>query len=127
MTLSGHFIFLLSEQVPRTHSALRHIPPRKVDVYQFGNILFVLLQEEYPFRGRTVEDAQELVKAGRRPDIYNDLWNSADPVNQALKEGMIWCHQQDLSERCSARELEEFFKRKMRELDPGQLEKWGLS
>jgi len=85
------------------------------------------LQEEYPFQGRKSEDAQELVKNGRRPDIYFDLWNSTDPVNRALKEGMIWSHQQEPSERCSARELEGYFKRKMRELDPGQLEKWGLS
>ena len=87
----------------------------------------MLLQEEWPFYGLSSEKAQELVKKGRRPDIYIDLWTSADPVNVALKEAMIWSHQQEPSERCTAREMEKFLKGKMRELDPGQLEKWGLS
>lgn len=96
-------------------------------MYSFGNVLFTLLQEEYPFRTRKTEEAQELVKNGRRPDIYFDLWNSTDPVNQALKEGMVMSHQQYPVERWSARELAGHFKQKMRELDPAQLEKWGLS
>ena len=98
-----------------------------MDVFSFGNVLFTLLQEEYPFQSRTTEEAQKMVIRGLRPDIYFDLWNSTDPVNQALKEGMVCCHQQYPDERCSASELAEFFKQKMRQLDPGQLEKWGLS
>jgi len=87
----------------------------------------MLLQEEWPFFERSSAEAQELVKKGYRPDIYEDIWYSPDPVNRALKEAMVWCHQQEPSERCSARDLEAYLKGKMRELDPGQLEKWGLS
>ena len=96
-------------------------------MYSFGNVLFTLLQEEYPFQSRKTEDAQKLVTQGRRPDIYFDLWNSTDPVNKALKEGMVCSHQQYPEERCSARELADFFLQNMRQLDPGQLETWGLS
>lgn len=86
----------------------------------------MLLQEEWPFAGLSIIEAQELVKQGRRPDIYYDLWNSSEPVNRALKQGMIWSHQQDPKRRCSARQLEEYLKEQMRQLDPGQLEKWGF-
>ena len=100
----------------------------QVDVYSFGNVLFLLLQEEWPFRDKTADEAKELVKAGHRPTFYVDVWNSPDPIDQALKEAMIMCHEQNSTIRASAREVEEFLMQKIRELDdPGQLEKWGVA
>jgi hypothetical protein len=40
---------------------------------------------------------------------------------------MMICHVQDPKQRATARDVETILKQKMRELDPGQLEKWGLS
>jgi serine/threonine protein kinase len=101
--------------------------PPKADVFSLGNIFYMLLQGEWPFEEVSSETAAELVKNGTRPTIYLDLWYSDDPVNMVLKEVMMICHAQDPKERATARDVETILKQKMRELDPGQLEKWGLS
>jgi serine/threonine protein kinase len=99
----------------------------QVDVYSLGNIFFMLLQGEWPFEDVSRDTAPELVKNGTRPTIYLDLWYSDDPVNKALKQAMIMCHEQVPADRASAREVESFLMDTMRELDPGHLETWSLS
>jgi serine/threonine protein kinase len=94
-------------------------------MYSYGNVIYVLLQEEYPFARIKTDEAKQLVMDGVRPDVYIDIWNSTDPVIQALKEAMILCHEHDPEKRISARELETFLKSQMREFDPGRLEEWG--
>jgi len=84
----------------------------------------MLLQQEWPFDGIKSKEAQALVKKGERPSIYKDIWNSPDPVIQALKEAMIMCHEQSATERASAREVEVFLKKKLEEFDPGRLNEW---
>jgi serine/threonine protein kinase len=85
----------------------------------------MLLQGEWPFEESDATEAQKLVSEGHRPDFYIDIWNSTDPVDQALKSIMIRCHEQDPSDRPSAREVEMFLKEKIGQLDPGRLEGWG--
>lgn len=87
----------------------------------------MLLQGDWPFEGVSNEEARELVMNGTRPTIYYDLWYSDDPINMVLKEAMIMSHEHDPAKRASARQVEAFLKDKMRELDPGRLELWGLS
>ena len=38
---------------------------------------------------------------------------------------MAMCHEQDPKDRKSAREVADFLKQKLREIDPGRLEAWG--
>jgi hypothetical protein len=87
----------------------------------------MMLQGEWPFQDKKEDEAKELVKEGHRPSFYVDVWNSPDPVDQAIKQAMIMCHEQDPAERASAREVENFLKQKMHELDPGQLDGWGIA
>jgi hypothetical protein len=86
----------------------------------------MLLQGEFPpFTDTSADTAQELVKNGTRPSVYHDIWYSDDSIIQALKDVMIMCHQQDPNERASARAVEAFLTRKVREFDP-HLETLGL-
>lgn len=101
--------------------------PLKVDLYSLGNIFFMLLQGDWPFDDVSSDTAHALVINGTRPTIYMDLWYSDDPVNKALKEVMMMCHEHDPADRPSARQVEAFLMDKMRELDPGHLETWGLA
>jgi serine/threonine protein kinase len=96
-----------------------------VDVYSYGNILYSLLQGQAAFRGIASKEAAELVMKGVRPAIYEDIWNSTDPVVSSLKDAMIMCHEHDPEKRTTARHVENFLKGAMRKYDPGQLEKWG--
>ena len=93
-----------------------------VDVYSMGNIFFTFLQGELPFDDLSSKAAIEMVKKGRRPRIYVDLWHSTDPVNQALKHAMIISHKQNAADRATAREIETFLTEKLRELDPDFVE-----
>lgn len=87
----------------------------------------MLLQNEYPFGDVDADEAQQSIIEGRRPSFYLDIWNSTDPVIVALKSIMILCHEQEPKDRPSARYVVSFLKSKLRELDPGRLELWGLS
>ena len=97
----------------------------KVDVYSYGNLLYMLLQGDWPFDDVDDEEAAALVQKGTRPNIYEDVWNSTDPVDQVLKKAMMMCHQQDPVERAKARDVETLLKDAMKKLDPGRLEEWG--
>jgi serine/threonine protein kinase len=89
----------------------------QVDVYSLGNIFYMLLQGDWPFYDVPQEMATELVKNGTRPSVYTDLWLSTDPVDVALKEVMIMCHEQNATERASARVVEQYLINAMRQLD----------
>lgn len=96
----------------------------KVDIYSFGNILYMLLQGVWPFEDLDEKEAAQKVINGERPAIYVDVWNSTDPLIQTLKEAMILCHQQDPKERASAREIEKMLRGKLEEVDPGRVDYW---
>ena len=97
----------------------------KVDIYSFGNILYMLLQGEWPFEDLSESDAKKKVMEGVRPTIYEDIWNSTDRVDQVLKEAMMMCHEQDPNDRATARQIETFLKDSMRAIEPDRLEEWG--
>jgi serine/threonine protein kinase len=80
----------------------------KVDIYSLGNILYMLLQEEWPFGDVKSADAQEMIRKGGRPSIYIDIWNSTDPVTVLLKKAMFRCHEQEPKDRWTARQVEQF-------------------
>jgi serine/threonine protein kinase len=103
------------------------LSPAQVDVYSLGNIFYTLLQHELPFHDIETEKVYKLVKRGKRPSLYADIWNSTDPVDMALKEAMLMCHDQDPKQRSTAREVEIFLRRKMQELDPDRLAEWPRS
>ena len=93
----------------------------QVDVYALGNIFYMLLQEEWPFQDLNEKEAQERVMKGLRPSFDENVWNSTDLVDQALKQAMLMCHEQNAADRASAREVESFLKGRVRELMPGSI------
>ena len=97
----------------------------KVDLYSLGNLFYILLQMEWPFREETTQKAQDMVKGGYRPSFYEDVWNSKDPYDQALKQGMLMCHEQEPENRSSAREVANYLKTQLEALHPGLLQSWG--
>lgn len=99
----------------------------QVDVYSLGNIFYMLLQGDWPFYDVAQEMAMELVKNGTRPSVYMDVWFSTDPIDVALKEAMMMCHEQNATERASARMIEQYLISIMRQLDYEQLEVWNLA
>ena len=83
----------------------------------------MLLQEEWPFQDiESDSEAQELVIKGVRPSFDEAVWKSTDFIDQALKEAMIMCHQQNATIRASARQVESFLIGKMETLFRGTYE-----
>jgi serine/threonine protein kinase len=99
----------------------------QVDVYSLGNIFYMLLQGDWPFYDVPQETAMELVKNGTRPSVYMDVWFSTDPIDVALKEAMMMCHEQNATERASARMIEQYLLSIMKQLDYLQLAAWHLT
>lgn len=97
----------------------------QVDIYSFGNIFYSLIMEEYPFHDRPRKEVPKTVMRGERPPFYADLWNSTDPIIKTLREAMLMCHEQEPEDRASAREVNDFLKKKLEEIDPGRLKEWG--
>jgi serine/threonine protein kinase len=96
----------------------------QIDVYSLGNVFYMLLMQDWPFKGLSVETAQAKIKAGLRPDFYADVWNSTHPIDEALKTAMLMCHEQDVEKRATARQVESFLTQKLVDIDPGRLESW---
>jgi hypothetical protein len=84
---------------------------------------------EKVFQGMSEKTVKKRVKKGEQPipvDIHG-VWNSTDPIDQALKAAMEMCFIFNVTERATARQVETFLKRKLEEIDPGRLEAWGVS
>lgn len=71
----------------------------------------MLLQRDWPFSDVDEKEAQKLVKDGYRPSFDASVWNSTDPVDTALKEAMLMCHEQKPEARATARQVEIFLKK----------------
>ena len=82
----------------------------QVDVYSLGNIFYMLLQKDWPFREVEEKEAKRLVKDGYRPSFDAAIWNSTDPIDMVLKKAMIMCHEQVPEDRASARHIEVYLK-----------------
>jgi serine/threonine protein kinase len=104
----------------------RDLQTEKVDIYSFGNILYMLLTSMWPFLEETEEEAQEQVKQGLRPSIPEDTWNSTNPIVNDLKEVMFKCHEHDPTKRATAREVETLLLLSLHRHDPTALKRWGL-
>lgn len=70
----------------------------------------MLLQRDWPFSDVEEKKAQNLVRQGARPSFDAEVWNSPNPIDIAIKEAMIMCHEQDPSNRATARQIEAYLK-----------------
>ena len=84
----------------------------------------MLLMDQWPFKGVQEKKAIKMVKQGKRPDIYKDIWNSTDPAVLALKNAMFMCHEQDPKVRATSREVETYLTEELEKIDPGRLDAW---
>ena len=87
----------------------------------------MLLQMEWPFKDETTRDAQETVQGGGRPSFYQDVWNSPHPSDQALKQAMLLCHEQDPTNRSSAREVANYLQGQLERQHPGIIMSWNAA
>lgn len=71
-----------------------------------GNLLYVILTGHWPFDD--LENAQALVKQGRRPhiNIDADYRHSKHPQIQTLLQAIDMCWKQDPHERATSRQVE---------------------
>jgi serine/threonine protein kinase len=98
-----------------------------VDLYSLGNIFYMLLMQNYPFRNApSWRKAAEWVQDGQRPHVFPHVWNSTHPVDVALKQAMVMCHAQEPEDRATARQVERYLQGELQRLDPGRLESWGV-
>ena len=96
----------------------------QIDVFSLGNIFYILLMDEWPFKGVQSNRAQEKIAAGERSRLYRDIYESTDPIIVALKTAMMMCHEQDPTVRATAREVEAYLKERLEIIDPGCLATW---
>jgi serine/threonine protein kinase len=115
-----------SSQRSRVFSHLLFSFSYQVDVYSLGNIFYMLLMQNYPFRDTRWKEAAKLVQEGHRPHVFPHVWNSTHPVDQVLKQAMIMCHAQEPEDRATARQVETYLQQELQRLDPGRLESWGV-
>ncbi len=73
-----------------------------------GNVFYVLLTAKWPWDGTKEEEAQKLVKEGKRPYVNATILNSTNAIDQALLTAMDMCYVQDPSKRASAKEVLNF-------------------
>jgi hypothetical protein len=87
----------------------------------------MLLTATWPFAEDSDEEkVRKLIASGKRPSVDQKIWNSEDPIDQTLKKAMMMCHEQDPKKRSSARQVESLLKKKLLELEPDALKRWGL-
>jgi hypothetical protein len=90
-----------------------------------GNIFYVLLMKQWPFKYYKEKKIAHAILDGERPFMFPDVQNSTDPIDRTLLEAMEMCFHQNPADRATARQVETFLKGKLRELDPGSIEAWG--
>jgi hypothetical protein len=83
--------------------------------------------KQWPFKYYKEKKIARAIKKGKRPILFPDVANSTDPIDQTLLAAMEMCFHQNPAERATARQVETFLKDKLRELDPGRLEAWGIA
>lgn len=76
----------------------------------------MMLSQRWPWEGLEEKEVIKWVMDGRRPGIPESTRKSNDPAVQTLLEVMRISQKQDSEKRATAREVERFLKKKVREL-----------
>lgn len=97
----------------------------KIDIYSFGNILYFLVEGQWPYSLLELKEAQKLIMQGVPPNISESIRNSKDPVDSVLMAAMRMCYAYKPLDRPTAKQIETYLKQRLQELDPGGLEAWG--
>jgi serine/threonine protein kinase len=103
----------------------------QVDVYSFGNVLYVLLMLEWPFYDIDYEEEEDgdddddriafivdQILQGRRPSIPDNIWNSSNAIERALVMAIRMCLVPDPIKRASARQVETYLVSQLKKIDP---------
>ena len=100
----------------------------QVDIYSLGNIFYLLLNQNYPWREQYWRHAAKLVLDGKRPPVIQEVWENADkdPALKALIQAMVMCQDQAPEDRATALEVLEYLQDQLEKIDPGRLEAWGV-
>ncbi len=73
-----------------------------IDVYALGSILYLLLTGYEVWHDTDVEQAQKFIIEGRLPTIDDELIQSDNPIDLALREAIRMCYIYDPKDRASA-------------------------
>jgi len=87
-----------------------------IDVYALGSIFYQLLTGEEVWYDTDTKEAQQYITEGQIPKIDDELVNSEDPIDAALREAISMCYVYDPKGRASAAEVASFLESKLSEL-----------
>ncbi|CAB9513684.1 KDEL motif-containing protein 1 [Seminavis robusta] len=103
-------------EVHRQRKVARPSVTYKMDIFQLGNILFMLLVGKPPFGKKKRWDVHKLVTEQQQlvdeiPDMIR--YSSDDFAQMALVEIIDWCRQEDPDKRPTARQVVKFLRHKI--------------
>lgn len=84
-----------------------------IDVYALGSILYEILHGKGVWDSIHSNDARERIRKGLLPKIDEQLLESDDPVDTALREAIAMCYVFDPKDRAKAADVASFLKQKL--------------
>ena len=91
----------------------------KIDVYMMGNVLYTILTELFLFEEPMVlniEKTSKEIVAGRRSPYPDEIENSTDPAQLAVKKAVEMCWIEEWRKRPSARSITEYLTGELRNI-----------
>ena len=91
----------------------------KIDVYMMGNVLYTILTELFLFEEPMVlniEKTSKEIVAGRRSPYPDEIENSTDPAQLAVKKAIEMCWIEEWRKRPSARSITEYLTGELRNI-----------
>lgn len=90
--------------------------PQNVDLWMMGNLLYLIMTDQYPFENYRFKDAAKRWIANERPPFPKYIESSTDPSFIAIKTALDRCWTYDWRERPSALSIATYLMKKLREI-----------